>query len=48
MSNFPLYDNLSAECENIDLTTKQKEKDAAGAKRSASRMKDTLRSLGGS
>ena len=31
-----------------DLTTKQKEKDAAGAKRSASRMKDTLRSLGGS
>ena len=31
-----------------ELTTQQKEKDAAGAKRSASRMKDTLRSLGGS
>jgi hypothetical protein len=31
-----------------ELATKQKEKDAAGAKRSASRMKDTLRSLGGS
>ena len=25
MSNFPLYDNLSAECDNIDLTTKQKD-----------------------
>jgi len=25
MSNFPLYDNLSLECENIDLTTKQKD-----------------------
>ena len=31
-----------------ELATKQKEKDAAEAKRSASRMKDTLRSLGGS
>lgn len=25
MSNFPLYDSLSAESENIDLTTKQKD-----------------------
>ncbi len=25
MSNFPLYDSLSSDCENVDLTTKQKD-----------------------